>query len=301
MKKKLPTAVKDGLTGAAIGTAIIIPGISGGTIALIFGAVEKITDSVRKLFSKDFWHHLLILLPFLIGAIVSVGALYFPFYFAMRYIKFSFVCLFAGLIAGSLPILVSDIDDKKPTISNFVGLFIGVAISVLIGVFSVIFEFSATISSLFSEIPGYLFLIIFGVGIVSAAGLIVPGLSGSLILLVICFYQEIFELIRFKNGLKDFALLVCFAIGVFVGFVFWSILMNKVLSKHHRGTLYVVLGLVLGSLFSIFYNSSMVEWMHGDKFGLLEWILGSCLLVLGLIISLMFSRYVRTHPEIRNA
>ena len=49
MKKKLPTPIKDGLTGMAIGTAIIVPGVSGGTIALVFGAFKKIVDAVDKL------------------------------------------------------------------------------------------------------------------------------------------------------------------------------------------------------------------------------------------------------------
>ena len=54
MKKKAPTVIKDGATGMAIGTAIIVPGISGGTIALVFGAFKKIVDAVDNLFSKLF-------------------------------------------------------------------------------------------------------------------------------------------------------------------------------------------------------------------------------------------------------
>lgn len=301
MKKKIPVPVKDGLTGAAMGTAVIIPGISGGTIALILGAMDKITNAVKNLFSKSFWRNLLVLLPFLIGAVAAVAILYIPFYYALNYVRFSLVCLFGGLIAGSLPTITMEIEDKKPVMSNIVGLLIGLAVSVMIGVLSVIFNFSTGISKLFAEIPGYLYILIFGVGVVSAAGLIVPGLSGSLILLVICFYQEIFDLVRFKNGWTDLALLASFAVGVLIGFILWSILMNHVLVKHRRGTLFVVLGFVIGSLFAIFYNSGMVEWMHGEKFGLLEWILGPSLLVVGLILSVLFSIYVRKNSRSKNA
>lgn len=301
MKKKMPTVIKDGLTGVSMGTAVIVPGISGGTIALILGAMDKITGAVRDIFSKKFWHSVLTLLPFLIGALIAVAALYFPFDFALNNIKFSIICLFAGLILGSFPIITTEVKNKKPNVSDYSGLVFGILISVFIGVFSVIFNFSSSISKFFNEIPGYLFLIVFAVGVISASGLIVPGLSGSLILLVLGFYQEIFELVKFQNGLKDFGLLVCFAFGVLVGFILWSILMNKVLNKHRRGTLFVIIGFVAGSLFSIFFNSGMITWFKSDKFGLLEYILGPCLAAVGFTLSYLFSRYVNKHPEIRNA
>ena len=233
--------------------------------------------------------------------VIAVGALYFPFKFALAEIRFSLICLFAGLIIGSFPIITKEVSNKKPTLSNFVGAFIGLIISVLIGVFSVIFEFSSAISTIFSEIPGYLFLLIFAIGVVSAAGLIVPGLSGSLILLVISFYKPIFDLFQFNNGLKDFALLVIFALGVGVGFILWSILINKVLNKHRRGTIFVVIGFIIGSLFSIFYNSEMMTWYQGEKFGLLEWILGPSLLIVGFVFSTLFSKYVKKNLGEKNA
>ena len=62
--KKLNTILRDGAVGLGIGCAIIIPGISGGTIALITGAFKKIVDAVDGLLSKGFWKDLLILLPF---------------------------------------------------------------------------------------------------------------------------------------------------------------------------------------------------------------------------------------------
>lgn len=304
MKNKMPTPIKDGLTGIAMGTAVIIPGISGGTIALVLGAIDKITGAVRNLFSKSFWRNLLVLIPYFIGMLIAIAILYIPFDFALENIRFSLICLFAGLIAGSIPIITMEINPKNPTFSDCSGLIIGLIISVLIGVLSVFFNFSASITSFFSEIPSYLFIIVVAVGIISAAGLIVPGLSGSLILLVIGFYDEIFSLLKFKNGWLDFALLVCFAIGVAGGFILWSILLNRVLNKHRRGTIFVVLGFIIGSLFSIFFNSAMVgpeAWYSSEKFNLLEWILGPCLALIGFICSFLFSRYVKKHPEIRNA
>ena len=61
MEKRTPTLIKDGLTGVGMGAAIIVPGISAGTIALILGSFKKITNAASKLFTKDFWKNLLIL------------------------------------------------------------------------------------------------------------------------------------------------------------------------------------------------------------------------------------------------
>ena len=125
MKKQLPTPVKDGLTGMAIGTAIIVPGVSGGTIALVFGAFKRIVDAVDNLFTKNFWRSLLILLPFLVGSILAVAALVFPFQLAFKYCLFSIVCLFAGFILGSIPGITDELKEKEPTKANIIQLIIG--------------------------------------------------------------------------------------------------------------------------------------------------------------------------------
>ena len=124
MKNKLPTPVKDGLTGMAIGTAIIVPGVSGGTIALVFGAFKRIVDAVDNLFTKRFWSSLLILLPFLLGSILAVAALVFPFQLAFKYCLFSIVCLFAGFILGSIPGITDELKEKAPTKFNIIQLIV---------------------------------------------------------------------------------------------------------------------------------------------------------------------------------
>ena len=199
MKKKLPTPIKDGLTGMAIGTAIIVPGVSGGTIALVFGAFKRIVDAVDNLFSKKFWSSLLILLPFLLGAIISVAALVFPFQLAFKYCLFSIVCLFAGFILGSIPGITDELKEKEPTKWNIIQLIVGFVLAGIIGVFSVIFNFNEGINALFAERPWYLYLIIFVVGVFGSSGLIVPGFSGSMMLLVIAFYQPVLSLVDFSN------------------------------------------------------------------------------------------------------
>jgi len=300
MKNKIPVPVKDGLTGAAIGTAIIVPGISGGTIALVFGAFKKIVDAVDNLFTKNFWKSLLILLPFLFGAIFAVGALVFPFQLAFKYCMFSIVCLFAGFIIGSLPGITDEVKDEKPNKQNLIGAIAGFVIATLIGVFSIIFDFYSGISVLFEERPWFLYLIIFVVGVFGATGLIVPGFSGSMLLMVIGFYQPILDLVDFSNFWPNVSLGFVFALGVLLGFIIFSKIMNKLITNHRRGTLFVVIGFIIGSLISIFVNSQMFNYFQAS-FGLLDWILSPILLIIGLVLSTLFVRFTRKHKDSTNA
>ena len=300
MKKQLPTPVKDGLTGMAIGTAIIVPGVSGGTIALVFGAFKRIVDAVDNLFTKNFWRSLLILLPFLVGSILAVAALVFPFQLAFKYCLFSIVCLFAGFILGSIPGITDELKEKEPTKANIIQLVIGFVLAGIIGVFSVIFKFNDKINALFLERPWYLYLIIFVVGMFGSSGLIVPGFSGSMLLMVIGFYQPILDLVDFSNFWPNVSLGFVFALGVLAGFIILSKLMNKMITNHRIATLYVVVGFILGSLISLFVNSQMFTYI-GQGLKLLDCILGPILLAVGITLSTLFVVYSRKHKGEQNA
>ena len=300
MKKKLPTPIKDGLTGMAIGTAIIVPGISGGTIALVFGAFKKIVNAVDKLLSKNFWRSLLILLPFLVGSIIAVFALVFPFQIAFKYCLFAIICLFAGFILGSIPGITDELKEKAPTKGNIIQLAIGFVLAAIIGVFSVIFRFNDGINSLFASRPWYLYLIIFVVGVFGSSGLIVPGFSGSMLLIVIGFYQPILNLVDFSNFWPNVSLGFVFALGVLVGFIILSKIMNKLITNHRIATLYVVVGFIFGSLVSIFANSQMFDYI-GEGLRLLDCILGPILLVVGIVLSTLFVSYTRKHKGEQDA
>ena len=300
MKKQLPTPVKDGLTGMAIGTAIIVPGVSGGTIALVFGAFKRIVDAVDNLFTKKFWSSLLILLPFLLGSIIAVAALVFPFQLAFKYCLFSIVCLFAGFILGSIPGITDELKEQQPTKANIIQLIVGFVLAGIIGVFSVIFKFNDGINALFATRPWYLYLIIFVVGVFGSSGLIVPGFSGSMLLMVIGFYQPILNLVDFSNFWPNVSLGFVFALGVLVGFIILSKIMNRLITNHRIATLYVVVGFIFGSLVSIFINSQMVAYFQ-KGLPLLDCILGPILLIVGITLSTLFVIYSRKRKEKQNA
>lgn len=300
MKKKMPTPIKDGLVGLAIGSAAIVPGISGGTIALIFGVFKKLTSAVGNLFSKNFLKNLVILIPFAIGIVLAIVALIFPFQLAFEHCMFAIVCLFAGFILGSIPGVVDNVKGEKPTISRVILLVIALIIAAGIGILSMFFNFSETINVLFEETPFYLYFILFGIGIISAITLIVPGISGSMLLLVLGFYEPVINLVSFDNFGKNILLLLTFGVGAIVGFVLFSKLMDHLLTKHKYSTFYVVIGFVIGSLISIFVNSDMLAY-YQSGFGLLDKILGPILLLVGIGLSIPLIIYSRKRGVEQNA
>ena len=301
--KKAVSILKDGAVGVAMGTAVIVPGISAGTIALVFGAFKKIVNAVSGLF-KTFWKSLLILLPFGIGAVLAVAGLYIPFKLALEHCLFAIVCLFAGFILGSVPGVTDGVKGEKPSALNIALLVVGLLVAVSIGLVSLFTSSNELISSSFAAPKWYLYLIVFFVGIVSSTGLIVPGLSGSLILLVSGFYKPIFDIpskiVQGDNRWANVGLLGIFAVGVIIGFIIFSKLMNYLLDKHKKSTYYTIIGFILGSLVAIFVNSNMFDYIKYSAW-LLDWILGPILFVIGLVLSYLLVVYVRKHPQEENA
>lgn len=303
MKKKMPVVLKDGLVGAGIGTAAIIPGISGATIALIFGSFKKIVNAAGKLFSKEFGKNFLILLPFGIGLIIAIAALIKPFQLAFEYCMFAIICLFASFIIGSLPGIVDNVRGEKPTKINIIILVISIIVAVSVGVLSIVFNLSNSIETMFAEGKWYLYVILFFIGIVSATGVTVPGFSASLLLLATGFYYPILNCVHFDfiktNPGKFFGIIGIFFLGILVGFFLWSKLMSYLLDKHKKSTHYAVLGFILGFLVSIFANSQMTNYISektSQQNGmLLDIILTPIFVAIGITVAYTIVRYSRKH------
>ena len=145
MNSKVKECLKDGAVGAGIGCAVIVPGISGGTIALVTGAFKKIVTAVDQLFSKLFWKNLAILIPFGIGAVLAIAALYFPITLAFEHCMLAIVCLFAGFMVGSVPSVTDKIKDKKPNCTEIAFCLAGFILVVLFGVLSLLFNLNSAV------------------------------------------------------------------------------------------------------------------------------------------------------------
>ena len=300
MENKAKEIIKDGIVGLGIGTAIIIPGISGGTIALITGTFRRIVNAVDKLFSKMFVKNLLILLPFGIGAILAVAGLIFPIKLAFEHCMLALTILFAAFMLGSLPTLYEPtFKGKKLTVSNILGLVIGFLVVIGFGVLSILVNLDKQVLGMFNDNPFYLYPIIFAVGMISSMGLIVPGFSGSMLLMVLGFYDKMLALvlkIPEQPGLSILRLAI-FAVGVAIGFVFFSKLMKYMFEKHESTTNCMVFGFLSGSIIAIFVNSNMFNYFEHTGVTQLDMILSPIFGVIGLAISIAIYFYMKKHPQ----
>ncbi len=283
---KLKNYLRDFFKSMAIGVACIIPGVSGGTIAIIVKLYDRLLYAVNNLF-KDFRNSLKVVIPVALGILVAIGIMWYPLDLAFEHLMLAIVALFGGFIMGSLPGIYDNVKEVKPKTIHYIIMVITLVVAVLFGVFSVAYELD--VSSLFSQpYEWYLYLILIPVGMIASFALIVPGISGSMLLLVLGFYTEILALIdNVKDGkyiFETIGLLGCMAIGVIIGFFIFAGLMGYLLKNFKTATFYGIIGFVIGSLFSLFYNFEIVEYYNlGITWW--EWLLTAILFIGGLSLS----------------
>jgi putative membrane protein len=295
MNQKLKETLSLFLKGTAIGTAVIIPGLSGGTIAFLLGIYDRMIHSIIHI-KTEFKKSVLFLLPLLIGVIFIVAALLWPIQWAFEYIPLPILSLFAGLVIGGLPSMHKLLKGNYRPIN--IGLtLIGIVVAAGLGVLSVLTSFDAGL--ILSEIKLLYVLIIFLVGILASIALIVPGISGSLLLLVIGFYQPLTALLKnlldslfngtLFNNWGPILVVFIFAIGIVVGFILISLTMDKLLKKHQIITYFVITGFIIGSIFSLFFNFEVID-IYKNVIDWWQYLLMAVFLGLGLTSSIFIAK-----------
>lgn len=248
---KVKNFFKNFFCGAAIGVAMIIPGVSGGTIAVLLNVYDKLINALGNL-RKDFKANMALLIPLLLGAVAAVAAMYFPLKFALERAPFPTVMLFVGLMIGSIPKLFKDSKTfgfKKINILSAVLPFIVIIAICLINLF-----FAAGDADLTVDMPVWGYFAIIGIAMLASCALVIPGVSGSMLLMILGYYQPIFGVISSltSNFWHAVLVLALFAVGILIGFFSIAKLMKFLLSKFPRGTRWAIVGFVLGSIPAIF-------------------------------------------------
>ena len=273
---KVKNWFKTFFAGMAIGFGSAVPGVSGGTIAVIFGVYEKIVWAVSNLF-KFFKEAFRVLFPTLLGVVLALIPTIYLMDKALYGFVFGVICIFAGFIIGSIPGIIDEVRDVKPNYKHIITLVITLLIAVGLGVGSVLAK--ADVSGYFyGHTPVWFYFVLIPVGFIASVALVVPGLSGGMILLLMGFYHPLvsYTTDTVKACLKygdwsNFGSLVgilgCFFVGVLLGFFFVSKLMHFLLSKYHDLTFYAIIGFVIGSVFALFFNyeiySYYLVWANG--------------------------------------
>ena len=307
---------KSALLGFFIGLAVIVPGISGSTVAIIFKLYDQFLYAIGNLF-KEFKKCFTFLLPIGIGLVLGVALGFLGVKSLLDILPFAIVCLFAGLMTGAFPAVYDEVKGTKKTPSKIALFAVGVLIPVAIGVFSALVgagaengEIAATgdgdlLLYTFLKIDIWTVLLAVLFGAVVGITQIVPGLSASAFLMAVGWFNDIVKsvsLTYWKSNPAIFLVYGGLAVGFLLGLFFFSKLLTYVFGKCREGAYSMIVGLSLGSILSMFCNgdimSTYLSWADGTaNFIALDIALGVVLFIVGLIGSYLLVRYQRKKDE----
>ncbi len=241
------------IKGFILGIANIIPGVSGGTLMISLGIFEEIIEAISHFF-KNFKQNLKFLIPIGIGALLSVVLMSRVVTYTLENFKLPTILFFIGLIIGGIPMLYKTIKNEKITPANII-IFI-----IMFGIVAFMTFFDGGLGAVdFANMTISSYLLLFLVGVIAAASMVVPGLSGSFILILLGYYEPILEKIKEFTSLIDltnnFIILSIFGIGIIVGIVLVAKLIEFLLEKFKIKTYYGILGFVFASIMSIVVTS----------------------------------------------
>lgn len=228
------------LKGIVIGIANAIPGVSGGTMMVIMKVFDKILGAVSiKNLKKNIPFLITIGLGMGIGVILSAKVL--TACFELFYVQTQL--FFLGVVLGSLPMIYKEgISKGKFKPMHFLPFIVGLALIIIVSIAN------AGTSTVYTSLTIGTFMYLFIVSVISAAAMIMPGLSGSLVLLMLGGYQTMLQAVDEMN----IPILIPIGIGIIIGIVLCAKLITICLKKFYKGTYAVILGMITGSLYAIF-------------------------------------------------
>ena len=238
--------IKSIIKGIVIGVANIIPGVSGGTMAVSMGVYDKLIEAVTSI-KRNFKASFLFLLPFLAGAVVGIGLLSFVVRFTLDKYPLQTAGLFIGLILGGLPVILKKFKGAK---LNFFHLLIFLIFFALIISMTLAGDHSSTAVDF--AISPLMVIQLFGVGVIASATMIIPGVSGSLVMMILGFYNGIITNIsNFIEAVLSWdQAAILHGLAVFIplglGIVFGAVLVAKIIAWLFKNAPFITYSAILG-------------------------------------------------------
>ena len=234
------------IKGIAIGSGAILPGISSGVLCVVFGIYEDLLDHILNFFS-DIKKHTKFLLPIFIGA--GIGVLIFSNILNQLLYQFPIQTksIFIGLILGSIPTLLKDVNTKCKFKLHYLLYTIA---AFACGILLVILEKNIAISSTVDNLtPLYLAIS----GFAMSVGVVVPGVSSTIILMLFGIYSTYLSAVSSLY----FPILIPLGIGLVLGCIVWMKLTKFFFEHFYVQTFYTIIGFSLGSIFVLMPNVNL--------------------------------------------
>ncbi|HLR72069.1 MAG TPA: DUF368 domain-containing protein [Pseudogracilibacillus sp.] len=233
--------------GMVMGISDVVPGVSGGTIAVILGIYDQLIAAINGIFTREWKNHIRFLIPLGLG----IGLAIFSFSRVMNWLlehhEQATYYFFLGLIIGIIPYLFRESDARNTfKWQHILLLVLGI---ILISLLPLDVEEGSVIEH--RTLSTYLLL--FFSGFFASAAMILPGISGSFILVVLGVYKTIIHAV----SIFDIKIILTVGIGIALGIVTMSKIIHYFLSNYRIATFAFIIGLVIGSIFVIFPGWAM--------------------------------------------
>ena len=278
----------NGFRGFCMALADSVPGVSGGTIAFILGFYDKFVTSLNNIIfgnKKEKKEALFFLIKLGIGWII--GMLIATLILTSLFEKHIYVVssLFLGFIIFSIPLIIKEERDcLKEKYKNIIFLILGIIIVSLITYFNPV---SGSNGINISNLNFGLVIYIFVSAMIAISAMVLPGISGSTLLLIFGLYMPIMNAIKsfIHLDFSYFKVLFIFGLGILTGIVLVIKMIKIALQKFRSQTVYMIIGLMIGSLYAIVMGPTTLEvsqsTMSLSNFNIICFILGG-IIILGL-------------------
>ncbi len=268
-----------------MGVANVIPGVSGGTIAIILGIYERFISAISNI-KKNFSENIKFLLPIIIGMGISIVSTSKVVGYSYDNFPLPTILFFVGLVCGGIPMLIGKVKNKKENkeLCSYMIFLFTFLLVIFMASYKFIFSINGEIS--FEGMNLFNYIVLFVVGIIAAATMVIPGVSGSLVLMILGYYYPIIATINnlFKGNFINSAIVLgIFGIGVLVGIVLISKLLELLFKKYNVKTYFGVLGFVFASVVAI-PLSACIE-LGTINMSLDQIVISLILLMVGTVIS----------------
>ncbi len=232
------------ISGILIGTCMILPGISGSVVAIMLGIYDQLIFILNDKNSSNFLK-IKKLLPLTIGILIGIFIFGKVLLFFYNNYSFEMMYVFIGLIFGSIPILVNEVENKNEKISLkfiLISLIFSLVIFIVPKMLNLKINNSLNIFNLF--IGGFLYIL----------GKLVPGISSSFFLMILGLYDYLLELVTNPLSIisEKLVTLLPFFFGIILGLYIFVKLINILLNKYFSNTYSLIIGFILGSVIAIF-------------------------------------------------
>ena len=270
------------LKGAILGSSTLVPGLSAGTFAVVLGIYEKLIGVVSNL-TKDLKNNILYVLPIGLGAVIAMLLGSNVVSYLLEHYHLATMLLFLGVIIGGIPLLFRRVKGHEKEPANIIVFLIAFALIIIMYVANANTN-NIDLSNI--NIMGYVKMVI--VAAVSAAAMIIPGVSGSFMLMLFGYFEPIINTVKDLKNMSllthNLSILIPFGIGVVVGILLISKVINYLLKHHEAKTFSAVLGFVIASIVTIVWG------LVGTNINIIELLIGDVLAMLGCMLSLWIGR-----------